>query len=56
MNKEGYPDSDVERALRAEYNLLLTAASFKAEFDSFAEQCETRLACKSIDHGCCVTY
>jgi hypothetical protein len=36
MNKEGYPESDVERALRTEYNLLLTAASFKAEFDSHA--------------------
>jgi hypothetical protein len=46
-NKEGYPDSDVERALHTEYNLLLTAASFKAEFDIYAEQCGARLARKS---------
>jgi hypothetical protein len=55
MNKEGYPESDVERTLRTEYNLLLTAASFKAEFDSHTGQCGARLAHKSTDHVHCVT-
>jgi hypothetical protein len=40
INKEGYTGFEVKRALHAKYNnynLLLTAASFKVNFDTYAE-------------------